>query len=234
MALDFADLFPQGLRNWEDAERLGLALMLYLGFADAKLTAKGADAGIDVAARDACCQVKHWVGPVGRRELQQLVGASFGRTTVFLASSYSAHAIAYADAARVGLFALNPTARVLVANAEATVLASRPQHAPMTEEQSAITTRHSRAMSDFDVICVSFDSFSALLLASAGTTRRSRKDASRRLARISQWLKNFEGANSRLVVAARTGSNPKAERALSEMENAVRTLAHEMNLRLPD
>lgn len=51
--------------------------MRILGFADAEVTSPGSDGGVDVRARGAIAQVKHFTNsPVGAPAVQQLVGAA--------------------------------------------------------------------------------------------------------------------------------------------------------------
>lgn len=96
-----------------------------LGFHDATLTSPGADRGLDVVATGAAAQVKALASPVGRPDVQRLVGAGInaGQLLFFSLSGYSARAIEYADDADVALFtfdrqlhpfAVNEFAQVLV------------------------------------------------------------------------------------------------------------------------
>ena len=230
IALDFEGLFPSGLHDWQDAERLGLALMLALGFEDAMLSAKGADAGIDIHARDACCQVKHWSGTVGRGELQRLVGAAFGRDPVFLAATYSAHAVSYADQAHLALFTFDPTARVLAANGRAVVLASGPHYGPMTDQELGITERLERVSRNVGTLGAQVG---LVVARGKAQSARNRRRTNRMVAKASRALDEFAKANDRLLGAQRRGSLRGAEKAVDDMERAVRSAAEILDVRLP-
>ncbi|MBF6359844.1 restriction endonuclease [Nocardia farcinica] len=83
-----------------EAEENAAVQMRSLGFSDARVTASGADGGIDVRASGADAQVKWRAGQVGRPELQRLFGARGKRFELqlffFAASPYSTHAVSYA------------------------------------------------------------------------------------------------------------------------------------------
>jgi hypothetical protein len=78
------------------------------GFPDAKPTAEGSDAGVDIVATGLVSQVKLWKAKkVGRPALQQLVGARGTLKAAFFCLSgvgYSIPAMAYADENGVALF----------------------------------------------------------------------------------------------------------------------------------
>ncbi|WP_405859944.1 restriction endonuclease [Streptomyces sp. NBC_00090] len=65
-AVSSAGVFrARSIRTWQDAELAAVDHMHGLGFTDAQMTGAGADGGIDVIARDAIAQVKHYSQPVG-------------------------------------------------------------------------------------------------------------------------------------------------------------------------
>ena len=77
-----------------------------LGHLDAVMTASGADEGLDVVANDAVGQVKHHAKPVGRPDLQKLLGASFpNRVPYFFAlSGFTVGALDFARVSTMPLF----------------------------------------------------------------------------------------------------------------------------------
>lgn len=92
-----------------EAEYVAAAIMRdHLGFQDARVTTASGDGGIDVVARQAVAQVKHWGSQVGRPAIQQLYGArgiDHSKKMVFFCSGgYSRQAIAYANEVGVALF----------------------------------------------------------------------------------------------------------------------------------
>jgi HJR/Mrr/RecB family endonuclease len=62
--------------TWQDAERAAARYLTQRGFHDARVTRPGIDAGIDVTGRLIDAQVKHWMKPVGRPEVQRFLGAA--------------------------------------------------------------------------------------------------------------------------------------------------------------
>ncbi|GAA1053938.1 restriction endonuclease [Dietzia natronolimnaea] len=91
------------------AEHIAAGIMRdHLGFKDARVTTASGDGGVDVVARQAVAQVKHWGSQVGRPAIQQLYGArgvDHAKKMVFFCSGgYSRQAIAYANEVGVALF----------------------------------------------------------------------------------------------------------------------------------
>lgn len=80
-----------------------------LGFRDARVTKQGADGGIDVTGRHVAAQVKWHAKPVGRPDLQRLVGAAgTQRQLVFVSrEGFSAPAVQYADQLNMALVSLD-------------------------------------------------------------------------------------------------------------------------------
>lgn len=92
-----------------EAEYVAATIMRdHLGFKDATVTTASGDGGVDVVAKQAVAQVKHWGSQVGRPAIQQLYGArgaDHSRKMVFFCSGgYSRQALAYADEVGVALF----------------------------------------------------------------------------------------------------------------------------------
>lgn len=97
--------------SWQDAEAAAAHHMrTVLELTDATLSPAGADQGIDVTSSTAVAQVKHLSRPVGRPDLQRLVGANEGprRMLFYSTSGYSREAIAYADRLWIALFQFVP------------------------------------------------------------------------------------------------------------------------------
>jgi len=95
------------IRSPRDAELVALDWMLYWGFDDARATPVGPDAGIDVASSRAVAQVKAHMVPIGRPELQNLVGVAAveGKLALFFAlTGYTAQAIEWGTKAKMALF----------------------------------------------------------------------------------------------------------------------------------
>jgi len=115
------------VENWEDAEKLAVEYMKWLGFGDAKKTGSGADEGKDVQSLRAVAQVKDMGTGVTRPMVQQLYGVASAekKIPVFFARSYAKTAREWAEKNRIALFtftlrgdvkAVSPRARVLVAD----------------------------------------------------------------------------------------------------------------------
>jgi hypothetical protein len=114
------------IRTPRDAELAAEAWMRYLGFSDALITPVGADEGIDVNSTKAVAQVKAYMVPVGRPDVQNLAGVAAAEKKIgvfFALSGYTPQAIAWAGKADIALFsfdlqgepeAVNATARKLV------------------------------------------------------------------------------------------------------------------------
>jgi hypothetical protein len=87
--------------------------MRSLGFTDARVTASGADSGIDVIAAGAVAQVKAHQIATPRPEVQRLKGAATGYGDVlpifYSLSGYTAGAIKWAEGVGVALFVLEST-----------------------------------------------------------------------------------------------------------------------------
>ncbi|WP_404430753.1 restriction endonuclease [Microbacterium lacus] len=102
---------PAAIDTWQAAELLAAEHMREIGFIDATTTARGADGGIDVLARNGIAQVKFHTAPVGAPSVQQLAGIASPRrvTAVFYSlSGYTRAAVAVAEEAEVALFSYTP------------------------------------------------------------------------------------------------------------------------------
>jgi Restriction endonuclease len=129
--------------TWQAAERFVAAYLAQMGFIGARVTASGPDAGIDVVAPGLAAQVKHWIGPVGRREIQQLRGATVEPTVVFFAlSGYTRQAIEFARDRDIALFRYSSTGKVSPASPRARRLQVESAQAvgerPATAEAAAL------------------------------------------------------------------------------------------------
>lgn len=101
---------PRLIRSPRDAEVVAEAWMRYWGFSDAAVTAVGSDEGIDVNSRKAVAQVKTYMVPVGRPDVQNLAGVAAveKKTGIFFAlCGYTPQAIEWANKAEIALFSFN-------------------------------------------------------------------------------------------------------------------------------
>ncbi|MFZ4187134.1 restriction endonuclease [Streptomyces pseudogriseolus] len=123
---------PRVIRTWQDAELAAVDHMRDLGFADARVTGAGADGGIDVFARDAVAQVKHYSQPIGVGPVRELRGvADPHQHLLFYASGgYTAAARQFADERKVALYSLAESGHVTPLNETATRLSARSDPAP--------------------------------------------------------------------------------------------------------
>lgn len=129
------DLFH--VARWEDAEENAARWLRHWGYRDARASPGGADGGIDVVASHAAAQVKFQASQAGRPDIQRLVGA-VGRASdadlfFFCGSSFTAHAIRYADANHVALFTYDITGAVHPVNGLAVEVMGRGS-APTTDD----------------------------------------------------------------------------------------------------
>ncbi|HVT64339.1 MAG TPA: restriction endonuclease [Mycobacteriales bacterium] len=110
---------PDPILDWQGAELAALRWMQKHGYADAALTRRGADAGVDVVARKALAQVKWQQPAISRPDLQRLVGArgeGRQRLLFFSGSPYSTPASQYAHQMKMCLFALHPDGEISAVN----------------------------------------------------------------------------------------------------------------------
>lgn len=100
----------------DEAEELAARYMRRLGLADARVTPRGADGGIDVRSSRALAQVKFKANVTGRPDLQRLFGARGHDTHLdlffFSQNGYSTQAVAYADQMGMLLFEYDVTGAV--------------------------------------------------------------------------------------------------------------------------
>jgi hypothetical protein len=125
--------------SWQEAEALAAWHMKQLGFDDAQLTAAGADGGLDVVAKSAVAQVKHYTGsPTGAPAVQQLRGAGIAvEWALFYAlSGYTRAAMDFAESANVALFTYDTEGTVEPVSAAAKHLTERAglDEAPSIDE----------------------------------------------------------------------------------------------------
>ncbi|MGW0324780.1 restriction endonuclease [Nocardia sp. NPDC003183] len=174
-----------------EAEENAAVQMCSLGFSDARVTASGADGGIDVRASGAIAQVKWRAGQVGRPELQRLFGARGKRFELqlffFAASPYSAHAVSYANEVDMALYMYDPTGRITAVNPVARRIAARAS-APAVDAPSRPASEKR-------------------LQASAAASRQ-REQAAQRKADLAKAREQSKGARS-------TEIRPKASAAAS-------------------
>ncbi|MFF1876514.1 restriction endonuclease [Leifsonia sp. NPDC058230] len=115
------------ITTWDSAEQLAVEYMRRLGWAHARLTAAGADGGLDAVAAGVGAQVKFLSKPVGSPDIQRLRGAThtMPHALFFSNSGYTASARDVADATGVALFGYNTDELVYPANGAARELAKR-------------------------------------------------------------------------------------------------------------
>lgn len=92
---------------WAEAEQLAAEYLQGLSvFGDVRRTAGGADAGLDLAGRSLVAQVKYLSKPVGRPELQRLVGANVEDRLMacFSRAGFTEQAMDYAEQHDIALF----------------------------------------------------------------------------------------------------------------------------------
>ncbi|MGA5547466.1 restriction endonuclease [Streptomyces pseudogriseolus] len=148
---------PRLIRTWQDAELAAVDHMRGLGFADARVTGAGADGGIDVFARDAVAQVKHYSQPIGVGPVRELRGvADAHQHLLFYASGgYTAAARRFADERKVALYSLAESGHVTPLNGTATRLSARSAPAPAWTQapawgRGAAAERASRRAAELD------------------------------------------------------------------------------------
>lgn len=98
------------IRSPRDAELAAEEWMRYFGFGDAEVTPVGADEGIDVNSTKAVAQVKAYMVPVGRPDVQNLAGVAAGEKKIgifFALTGYTPQAIQWADKADIALFSFD-------------------------------------------------------------------------------------------------------------------------------
>jgi hypothetical protein len=137
------------ITDWQSAERASLLAMRELGFADAELTAPGADAGVDVISTAAVAQVKRLASKVGRPDVQKLKGAAGNRTAVFYAVGdrpYTRQAIEFADSCAAALFALSQRGDVTAFSAAADRLLARAHDGNRAAAPVALADQPQRLM----------------------------------------------------------------------------------------
>ncbi|WP_406161133.1 restriction endonuclease [Streptomyces canus] len=121
----------RSVRTWHDAELAAVDHMRSLGFTDARVTGAGADGGIDVIARDAMAQVKHYSQPIGVGPIRELRGVadSHHHLLFYASGGYTASARQFADEKKVALFSIQELGHITPLNAAAADLPARRQAA---------------------------------------------------------------------------------------------------------
>src|SRR2546430_64683 len=97
---------PRLCRSPDDFEEAAADWPRAWGYDDAARTPTGPDSGADVIGTGVVAQVKAWMTPVGRPEIQQLRGLAFdGRTAVFFSlMAFTSEAMSFAYQSGVALF----------------------------------------------------------------------------------------------------------------------------------
>lgn len=92
---------------WGAAEELAVHSLRGFGFDDAQKTNPGSDSGLDVVGAAVAAQVKYLNRPVGRPDLQRLMGSAGGRVPAFFSrAGFSVKAREYAEEVEIALFML--------------------------------------------------------------------------------------------------------------------------------
>lgn len=135
-----------------EAEYVAAGIMRdHLGFKDAAVTTASGDGGVDVVAKQAVAQVKHWGSQVGRPAIQQLYGArgaDHSKKMVFFCSGgYSRQAIAYANEVGVALFTFDAAGSYGVINELAEVLVAEVRKQDKAVRKQA---KRERQMAEWD------------------------------------------------------------------------------------
>jgi hypothetical protein len=206
IAIDFPPDFLNGVASWQDAEQLGLVLMRYLGFPDAALTGAGTDGGIDVHARDGCCQVKHWANP-----------------------AYSTQAVSWANAGGVALFTFGVSGVVTAVNAKAIALATGRNNAGYSDRETALVSRTDRVGRWIGLI-----GEQAARLESSGVAEWKRRDLKRATRSASDALAKARRASANLERASKRNGIDEVERLVAEQEYERRKAAAALRLHLPE
>ncbi|WP_425300255.1 restriction endonuclease [Nocardia farcinica] len=174
-----------------EAEENAAVQMRSLGFSDARVTASGADGGIDVRASGADAQVKWRAGQVGRPELQRLFGARGKRFELqlffFAASPYSTHAVSYANEVDMALYTYDPTGRITPVNPAAKRIAARVS-APVVDSPSRRSASEPRPRG-------------------STAASRQREQAAQRKADLAEVRERWKDARSTKPAAHRTGKS---------------------------
>lgn len=101
--------------DWRDAELAAAEWMRRNGWPDALATQSVADKGLDIVSDDAVAQVKWHHRPMGRPDLQKLVGAAWahgGQALAFSRSGFSKPAVDFALDNSIGLYQISATGAV--------------------------------------------------------------------------------------------------------------------------
>lgn len=206
--------------------------MVSLGFEDARLTGAGSDGGIDIAARKAVAQVKHWSSPVGRPEVQRLAGAARGRTAIFIASKYSRQAMDWADQAGIALFTYTQNANVSARNlAAGRLLSSRSKGVRETIDRD-FALRAERAERWFAVVNAEMNRRGR---APRPLTRRERKEYARYVDALAEMRKARASlAKVEQARSARLGRRSRFAVRVGGLENDLKAVARLLRISLPE
>lgn len=116
---------PFHVSSWQLAELNAARWMQAWGLSGVRVTAGGADSGIDVTSNEAEAQVKFQASAVGRPALQNLAGAARpGKRLVFFSgSSFSKAAMDFAAQRNIALFVYDLSGQMQALNGSALDLA---------------------------------------------------------------------------------------------------------------
>ncbi len=134
---------PDVIYSWQAAEQAAQTWMRDWGYRDARLTASGADGGIDVHSSGAVAQVKYEVSKTGAPALQRLFGArgpDRARQMLFFSmAGFSRPAVDYADSVGIALFHYGADGRVRAVNDSARRVSGDRLRALRTDSAGLLT-----------------------------------------------------------------------------------------------
>ena len=116
------------IRNPHEAELVAAEWIRYWGWSDARVSKAGSDEGIDVEGKGVVAQVKAHMVPIGRPDVQNLVGVAsvIKKTPIFFSlTDYTPQAVSWANLAGVALFGFDLQGKPRPINATASKIAER-------------------------------------------------------------------------------------------------------------
>lgn len=196
---------PVLVHDWRDAEEFAVwHATAILGFEGVVGTEHGADGGIDLRGDDVLGQVKFHAKPVGRPDIQRLVGAARSTRSIFYSlSGFTEHAARFAATSGIALFSFTIYGDASPTNAAAEALIDT------AEERAQVMTLRRQA----------------LLGEKAAEEELALRGAAHQ-ARVGSWhaqLESDSSAQSRAVAQIRAStSHARLARSLGNREEALR------------
>lgn len=214
--------------DWKAAEELARDAMKLLGF-DAYLTKSGSDNGIDVIAREAVAQVKDYGNPVGRPDVQRLIGAAEGRRMLFFTrTGFSPKAVDCAERNKVALFQYDRSGNILPANGcgEMLLVEKSGRHTPPNAKEADLMRRISALGTGLTAVLRECE----MLMA-----RQPSWSEKRRLNKVSAQLTGIDAGFAKLNALAERNVKGtfRVERRVRDLEGRLRTAAKTLKITLP-